>query len=415
MKNLFRKEAIDHQRAKLWGDVIILQPSSHYIILAAFLFVFVIAALFLTSQSYSRKESVQGYLNPAAGMARVYAERGGRVSRLYVTTNQYVAKGEKLAEISLDRRFTSGALGTVELEASIRRDLLGVDTSTALLKEKYVGEIAAVEARILLQENMAISLGSERSIVKERVALAVSRYETMETLATEGNAPQATVKDRLETLLQLRQLGSSLDRQISALEQEILNSKMLATMTLPFNQREENLQWQQRKELLLRQLAETQLASSYSLTAPVSGYVSSIMVTEGATSVPSLPVVIMRPENSKLIAKILVPSRAAGLIAAGQDVRIQYDAFPYQRFGVFKGVVHKVSQGILTPNEIQAPIVMQEAFYLVEVQLAKQSITVAGHSVLLKPGMLLIADIELETRSLLEWVFEPILSLKGKL
>jgi membrane fusion protein len=50
----------------------------------------------------------------------------------------------------------------------------------------------------------------------------------------------------------------------------------------------------------------------------------------------------------------------------------------------------------------------------VTVRLAQQAITAYGKPEQLKPGMLLEADVLGEKRRLIEWVFEPLYSLKGK-
>ena len=110
-----------------------------------------------------------------------------------------------------------------------------------------------------------------------------------------------------------------------------------------------------------------------------------------------------------------MPSRAIGLIEKGQEAKIQYDAFPYQRFGIFSGYVTSVSETILTPADLPTPIPLQEAFYLVKVQLDSQTVSVKGSDVPLKAGMVLKADITLENRTLIEWVLDPIFSISGKL
>jgi membrane fusion protein len=55
-----------------------------------------------------------------------------------------------------------------------------------------------------------------------------------------------------------------------------------------------------------------------------------------------------------------------------------------------------------------------EPFYRITVTLARQTVTAYGKVELLKPGMLLEADVLGEKRRLIEWVFEPLYSLKGK-
>ena len=52
--------------------------------------------------------------------------------------------------------------------------------------------------------------------------------------------------------------------------------------------------------------------------------------------------------------------------------------------------------------------------YRVTVSLAKQFVTAYGNDEPLKPGMLVDADILGERRRLVEWIFEPLYSLKGK-
>ncbi len=56
-----------------------------------------------------------------------------------------------------------------------------------------------------------------------------------------------------------------------------------------------------------------------------------------------------------------------------------------------------------------------EPYYRVTVALARQAVTAFGREEPLKPGMVLDADILGERRRLIEWVFEPLYSLKGRI
>lgn len=42
-----------------------------------------------------------------------------------------------------------------------------------------------------------------------------------------------------------------------------------------------------------------------------------------------------------------------------------YDAFPYQRFGSFKGTVRSISRVALDPRQIDAPFKIEEPVYRV--------------------------------------------------
>lgn len=46
-------------------------------------------------------------------------------------------------------------------------------------------------------------------------------------------------------------------------------------------------------------------------------------------------------------------------------------------------------------------------------RVGEQAVTAYGHDEPLKPGMLLDADVLGEKRSLIEWVLEPIYSIRG--
>ena len=120
------------------------------------------------------------------------------------------------------------------------------------------------------------------------------------------------------------------------------------------------------------------------------------------------------PKRSEIKIILLVPSRAYGFIEIGQSTRICIDAFPYQRFGVYEGEVEQTSQYLILPGEVSMPIAIDEPVYRVEVDISNQSISAYGQSIPLQPGMTISADIVLEERSLLSWLFEPIISLKGR-
>jgi len=58
---------------------------------------------------------------------------------------------------------------------------------------------------------------------------------------------------------------------------------------------------------------------------------------------------------------------------------------------------------------------VREPVYRVDVALERQTVSAGGQEIALRPGMLVNADILLERRTVLEWIFEPVLELKGRL
>jgi membrane fusion protein len=80
---------------------------------------------------------------------------------------------------------------------------------------------------------------------------------------------------------------------------------------------------------------------------------------------PAKPVLALLKDGSELQAELYVPSRAIGFVKPGQQVRLMYDAFPYQHFGTFGGTVESVSQVMLMPQEANGSITLTEPSYRV--------------------------------------------------
>jgi hypothetical protein len=103
-----------------------------------------------------------------------------------------------------------------------------------------------------------------------------------------------------------------------------------------------------------------------------------------------------------------------GFVRLGNNTRLRFDAFPYQRFGFIESEITRIDQALTIPNEIQLPIALQEPVYCLRAKLNQQQMQAFGKAFDLKSGMLFQADIMLEQRTLIEWLLEPIYSLKGR-
>jgi membrane fusion protein len=151
------------------------------------------------------------------------------------------------------------------------------------------------------------------------------------------------------------------------------------------------------------------------MTAPIAGRVTSLQAAPGQIVDPNKPLLALLPDGASLFAELFVPSRAIGFVEPGQRVRLMVDAFPYQRFGTLGGSVATVSQAVLSPNDVLGKVALTEAAYRVTVRLDRQDIDAFGRAAPLQPDMTLKADIVLEGRSLVAWLFEPLISVRGRM
>ncbi len=103
------------------------------------------------------------------------------------------------------------------------------------------------------------------------------------------------------------------------------------------------------------------------------------------------------------------------LSSLAQTTWLRFDAFPYQRFGLYQGEVSQLSKAVLMAQDPDSPVRIQEPVYQVQVRLNQQFIEAYGRATPpYQPGMLLNADMVLEQRSVLSWLLEPLVSLKGR-
>ena len=115
-----------------------------------------------------------------------------------------------------------------------------------------------------------------------------------------------------------------------------------------------------------------------------------------------------------LVAELLLPTRSAGFVGKGDVARLRFDAFPYQRFGFVVSTVERIDKAVMLKGEATLPIALREPVYRVRTRLDTQGIRADGEAFRLRSGMLLEADIILDRRTLLDWLLDPLYSLRGR-
>jgi membrane fusion protein len=167
---------------------------------------------------------------------------------------------------------------------------------------------------------------------------------------------------------------------------------------------------------LAQRIAQLHGQRAHIVKATRDGIVTNLQVKQGQQASTTTPLMLLMPDNAGIEARLLIPVRAAGFVIAGQDLDIRYDAFPYQKFGLYSGQVRSISSSVLLPNEINSmPLRIDEPVYLVRAVLTQKSVTAYGREMALKSGMTFSADIKLADRSIIEWILEPIFGLKGRI
>jgi membrane fusion protein len=203
----------------------------------------------------------------------------------------------------------------------------------------------------------------------------------------------AAAKDASSTQQQIHELQASLsqlDGQAIAADEDYRQKKTSA----------EESQAQVRQ-----QLEQAQLNNASVIRSPVTGRVAALSVRAGQYASANEVLGSVLPQGSRLRAEILVDSKAIPFVRRGTRVALRYDALPYQKFGVFEGVVEGITEATLQPSSgTSAPA------YRVDVALKHQTVMIDGRPFALRPGMPFNADLLLERRTFMEWLFEPLIA-----
>jgi len=88
--SLFRKEALDHKRRKLHGEVILVQPVGFFMMTVVFFTVTLGLVGFLLNGEYKRKETVTGYLATANGLSIIREDQGGGLTQVLVNEGDVI-------------------------------------------------------------------------------------------------------------------------------------------------------------------------------------------------------------------------------------------------------------------------------------------------------------------------------------
>jgi membrane fusion protein len=412
---LFRQEVLATRNIQWLGPVLLVPRRSHRLFtLSAVLALLGVVSL-LAFGEFTRKARIDGWLVPHEGLVRVLAPKPGVVVGLYAREGAYVHKGERLVKLSSELQ--SATLGDTQAEVIRRLQ----ERREALRNERRQQEQLLVQQQ-RSYENRLEALRSELDQVtrdiatmKARVELSARNFAMSRSLRKDGFISEQQLETVEAQKLELKsQLGALVRQQIALTRERAGLAGDLAD--LPVKARAQIAVLERELSAAEGELAQAEAQREIVVTAPEDGTVTAILVEQGGSAAGSAPLFSIVPAGSKLEAHLYSPSRAVGFVHQGQRVLLRYQAYPYQKFGHYEGIVESVSRSAVAPRELPpqlSGISAREPVYRITVRLARQTITAYGREIWLQPGMQLQADIALDTRRLYEWVLNPLYTMTG--
>lgn len=413
--SLFRKEALEHRKDRLFGDVILLQPLSMTALVGVVVFVCLMILAILFWGSYARKETVQGYLVPDKGIVKTYAPQVGTIAKVHVREGDEVKEGDALITMISERGMQGGSdidtLLLKELSATEAHQLERIKAEKSL----HTSEIFRLNTQI---EGLQKELGQiEQSLraQEDRLQIMQTRVNGAKKLLDSKNLSQNDYQKIYEESLVQKQQYQELQRAKSS-RQNALSQTQSELEQLPIKTESRVNEIQNAISELKQRHAEVAGRRALEIRSPVSGTVTALQARAGQWQATNTPLLAVMPKDAQLQVELFVPSRAIGFIAKDQRVKVRFAAFPYQRFGIYEGKIAIISKHVLLPSELPTPLVeLKEPVYRLTVNLDQQYVNAYGKAFPLQAGMSLEADIILENQTLFQWILDPLTSLKGRM
>ncbi|MHB1273400.1 MAG: HlyD family secretion protein [Rhodanobacter sp.] len=410
-QGLFRQEVIDAKRGEWLGSIIVAAPLSRWLLTVLALVLAAAIGLFLFFGHYTRRETVTGQLVPSAGLLNIAAPSVGTITRVHVHDGQAVKAGDVLLQLSSEQ--DSATLGDTHALVGQQLDAQRARLQADLLNQQQLSQqqTEALRAKAALLRSQWTQIAGQLAIQQQLVTSNQQMLARFEPLAAKGYVSGMQIQQQRTAMLDAQTQYKTLVRQQLDARQQ-LDSVQQQLAQLPLDDTSKRNDTERQLSSVTQSMAQNEMQRALVLRAPRDGVVSTVLLKEGQMVGAGQPLLSILPAGSTLQAQLLVPSRAIGFIEPGSRVVLRYQAFPYQKFGQQYGRVTDISRSALSPADIVALVgqssQQQEPLYRVQVALDSQYVLAYGRQEPVKPGMTLDADILMDRRRLIEWVFEPL-------
>jgi HlyD family secretion protein len=384
----------------------------------------------------------QGKLIPGTYVKIVQPADSGVVRDILVKDGQEVKAGQVL--MRMDAQVSDADSATVDNDLHLRQ--LQLRRIQAELNgapfESANGDPPAMYQQVLAQyranreayrsqiENEQVALAKAEQDLKGAVEMESRLKQTvpiyMETeaahqnLAKDGFISRLALLDKTRERIEKEQELKAQTYQVASLEASIEQSrKRLAQITSAYRQQLQN----ERSDANAQRLRLEQEAGKQAykhdlleLKAPHYGVVKDL-ATHTSGTVVSTGTILMTlvPHDDPVKAEVWVTNEDAGWVNVDQQVKIKLAAFPFNKYGMVNGHVETIS-----PDAAELPDtrerdrkdtrehVMPPSGFRTLVALDSPYIEVDGRRYRLTAGMLVSAEVNLGSRTVMEYLLSPV-------
>lgn len=421
---LFRKEVIDAKKSSWMGRPITAVNFS--IKLTVFISFIIICSIvvFFSFGTYTRRIHASGIISPISGINSIKTIVRGKILEVYGEEGQEIKKGQKIFVIDLEINSKNGpTVKKINSELLEQKKAIQIQKETRLKKAKIDKESLARRIFYLneVKKEIAKQIISDNNVIpKIENALRIFSIERQKHLINEMQL-QNQIYNYASIFRLHSQMIRDYDLNLNSLEESI------STLSNYDNNLASDIAECDKKiSQINRELAENSAREIVVITAPSDGVLTAVRFHVGDNVEQNDSLASFLPLNNIMEANLYVTSSAIGFLKKGESVQLRYSAYPYQRFGLYKGIISEITLAPIVniDGNTQSQNSIYENMsnnmkkksstdvYRIRVKPILQYVNVYGERKKLSPGMVVDAEIAIDSRRIFEWMFDPIKSAK---
>jgi HlyD family secretion protein len=377
---------------------------------------------------------------------------GGIIKKIYVKVGDHVKKGEKLIEFDNTRikseyenylnQYRSHSASESRLLAEINNEQK-IDYPIFLLKDKALPEVARIietqnnlfhsknELQLAEQDSLKQRIKQSRKQIEGYNAKKVALQKTLEVtqdrldanrkLEAQGYAHKATILELEAKEANAQSELAMADTEISKSEQEITKTE-IDLINLESKNSTNSLVELKDTQIRLADSRERFFSWKDSLNrvaivSPVDGVVNNLNYHTIGSSIPgSHPIMEISTSDDTLIIEVKIPPQNIDSIRIGLESKIRFSAFKSRTTPLFNGTVISLSPDIIIDQGQQMDPKLAGGYYLARIELDMQKFNdlATPRNLKLQPGMQAEVQIVTGTRTLLQYLLDPVIDAMFK-
>lgn len=300
---------------------------------------------------------------------------------------------------------------------SIREQIKSVDLGIHLLQLNERETLKGLDQQI---ENHK-KIYKERKDYLYELDKQVKKYADLivvyEKLFKQGNSTHDEVNNQRSRYFSQKSLYDSVKTELFQQDLSILNLEN-EIETQKTNFRNQIIRYEMQKSDLEIRLLEYESVSELIVSVPIDGTIDSISGTIGQVVKEGDPLAQVLPVESGIYQLVMwVPNSAISFVELNDEVNIRYGAFPFGKFGQFKGKIKVIStlpaslQELSLYKNMLLELNQNIPLYKILIEIPDQKIVYNNKTLQFMNGMKAEATLFLENRKLYEWMLFPVYNL----